>query len=252
MRLLHSAATRHQRIAPVVNRPKTRLLTPAAGPDGADSILDRLDALDLGHRLFVKPRYGSSASGVCAVWRDSRGHRLIGPIELVGFDPAVGAVRLFNSLRVRAYSDRVQIETILRAVVDAEAVVEQWLPKASLDAKGFDLRIVVISGEARHLVIRSSRHPMTNLHLGSERGDIDLFQKRYGTAERAAAAYPDAMVIGVDVLLDQQLVPYVLELNSFGDLLPGITSRGQSTYEAVVDAMLAEVRQGPSGSESLK
>ena len=158
--------------------------------------------------------------------------------------------RLYNTLRIRTYTDPSQIETILRAVVDSDCVVEPWLPKASLGGNGFDIRVVVINGEARHVVLRTSPHPMTNLHLGSTRGDLDHFLRRYGpapleharsTAEAAASVFGDALVVGVDVLLDQDLTPYVLEVNSFGDLLPGVLSRGESTYEAVVDAMVSSV-----------
>jgi hypothetical protein len=45
------------------------------------------------------------------------------------------------------------------------------MPKAGIDGRTFDLRVLVIAGRARHAVARLSRGPMTNLHLLNERGD---------------------------------------------------------------------------------
>ena len=239
----------HKRLLPLpIQRPPTELLTTEMVERHTVSSL--LPSLGLGDRLFVKPRYGSSASGVCALWRHANGYRLIGPIEIGEYDTQLGRPRLHNTLRIRQYTDPADVELILHAVVATDSVVEAWLPKASLAARGFDLRIVVIGGHARHVVIRMSRHPMTNLHLGSDRGDLEAFRRRYGdapleaakrTAEQAASAFPDALVLGVDVLLNKELTPYVLEVNAFGDLLPRVTSQGQSTYEAVVEAMIDHV-----------
>ena len=239
----------HRQLANSTTRPATHLLTEA---DRHRPAIESLKALDVGDRVFVKPRYGSSASGVCAIERCRHGHRVIAPIEIADFDAALGRRRLFNSLRIRSYTDPDDIETILRPLIAEHVVVESWIPKAELDGRKFDLRIVVIAGKARHTVIRASRYPMTNLHLGNKRGDSASFRRRFGNAakqacetmaERAAACFEDSLVVGVDVLLDVHLEPFIVEVNAFGDLLPGIVNQGQSTSEACVEAMIATVTQ---------
>ena len=116
-----------------------------------------------------------------------------------------------------------------------------------------DLRIVVIDGEARHAVVRTSRSPLTNLHLGNPRGDLDAFQEMVGeagweqvcaAARAAAGAFPGALYAGVDVAVARGLRRVaVLEINAFGDLLPRVEWEGKDTYMAEVEAALD--RGGP-------
>ncbi|HSH77897.1 MAG TPA: hypothetical protein VLA19_05115, partial [Herpetosiphonaceae bacterium] len=111
----------------------------------------------------------------------------------------------------------------------------------------FDLRVVVIAGQARHVVVRLSRGPMTNLHLLNARGDTDAVVARMGTeawaaaretCERAMACFPDSLYGGIDLLVEPGYRRHaVLEVNAFGDLLPDVVWQGQDTYMAEVDAM---------------
>ena len=108
---------------------------------------------------------------------------------------------------------------------------------------------LVIAGEARHWVVRQSRHPMTNLHLGNQRGDGFALGELLGPeklaaalalAEKAAACFPDSLYAGVDVLLDARHQAFVGEINAFGDLLPRLTHRGESAYTAIARACHAQ------------
>lgn len=193
-------------------------------------------------RAFVKPRHGSSASGVIALARRPDRISATTSIELE-------ADRLYNSLRIRRY-DRLDD---VRAIVDLlgredELLVEEWVPKASGQGGAFDLRIVCIDGECDHAVMRVSRSPMTNLHLGNDRGDLDALRERLGAerwsqvvdaARRSAAAFDGALYAGVDVGITTGLRHVVVfEVNAFGDLLPGIVdAAGRTTYEAQIDAL---------------
>jgi hypothetical protein len=128
--------------------------------------------------------------------------------------------------------------------------VERWLPKATLDGRVFDLRVVVIGGEPTHAVVRTSRTPMTNLHLGGARGDLGAVQRALGqerwqraldVCARAAACFPGSPMVGVDLLVGAGLNRFaVCEVNAFGDLLPGLTglpggpAEGLDTYAAQV------------------
>ena len=208
---------------------------------------DLLDAASLGDRIFLKPRYGSSGSGVCAIRRTGKRIQMIAPIEL---NMTNTGTTLYNSLRVKAFHEPADQELVLSRLMRDSYIAEQWIRKAKVDGQGFDLRVVVINGEARHTVARASTHPMTNLHLGSSRADMaaveaavstDALTRARSAAEIAAQALPNSLVIGVDILLDHTFEPYVLEMNAFGDLLPGITHRGESTYDAAVSAMVGRM-----------
>lgn len=193
-------------------------------------------------RVFLKPRFGSSASGVCAYrWSGDR-EQLIAPIEI---ERCSDSVRLFNSLHVRRYTSLQDIQAVLSRLLPQGMICERWIPKARLPDGRFDLRIVTINGEARHCVVRQSRHPMTNLHLGNRRGDIDEVRAQLGDnivseareiAERAAACFPDSLYGGVDVIIDSRKRVRVCEINAFGDLLPNLLHRGESTYQSILRA----------------
>lgn len=217
-----------------IERPTSRLLPTRCG--------EFLAELPAKGRLFLKPLNGSSASGVCALrWNEVR-MQLTAPIELVREE---GGVRLFNSLRIRSYGKAADICAILDAMLPAGMIGEEWLPKARINGLEFDLRVLVIGGEARHVVVRQSRHPMTNLHLGNKRGELSSFVREFGEAalgaclelaEQAMGCFPETLYAGVDVLFGKDRRPRVLEINAFGDLLPGVLHRGEDTATAIVRA----------------
>ncbi|MEZ0090315.1 STM4014 family protein [Streptacidiphilus sp. EB129] len=218
---------------------------------GWEDLRTRLAASGL-RRVFVKPAHGSSGSGVAAL--------VLGPLgrasattsaELVR--TADGQVRLFNSLRVRRYTDESDLCALFDALAADPLHVERWLPKATQQGRPADLRVLVTAGRATHAVLRTSRHPMTNLHLGGQRGDLDLVRDIAGpgwrrlidTAEQAAGCFPRSLSIGVDVLPAIGWRSHAVgEVNAFGDLLPrlpglpGSAAEGQDTYSAFVTAAL--------------
>lgn len=115
-------------------------------------------------RVFVKPAHGSSASGVVALQTAPGGR--IKAVTSAAMTPE----GLRNSLRVRVYETEREVAALVDALAPDGLHVERWLPKAAIGGRTFDLRVVVIGGEPTHAVVRTSRHPMTNLHLGGARG----------------------------------------------------------------------------------
>lgn len=195
-------------------------------------------------RAFVKLAHGSSASGVVALYVDRRGARAVTPCEVVR---ERGELRLYNSLRVRTYTDESDVCELIDELCRHRVQFEQWLPKAGLEGRAFDLRVVVIGGRARHVVVRTSRTPMTNLHLGNRRGNLSALIERMGAArwrrsmdvcEGASGVFSGCWHIAVDLLLGPGFrCPTVLELNAFGDLLPGVYHHGEDTYTAQIAAL---------------
>lgn len=146
--------------------------SPTSGPGappvrGWDDVRALMDAPGM-RRVFVKIAHGSSASGVLAV--ETGGPGRVRATTSVERD---AAGRLFNSLRVRRLTTEREVAAIVDALAPDGLHVERWLPKATQRGRAADLRVVVVAGRATHAVVRTSSSPMTNLHLGGARGDLN-------------------------------------------------------------------------------
>ncbi|MER5359475.1 STM4014 family protein [Streptomyces sp. NPDC002785] len=228
----------------------------AAAPVVRDwgDVRDRMTAHGM-PRAFVKPAHGSSASGVLAV--ETAGPGRVRATTSVERDTAG---RLFNSLRVRRCTTEREVAAIVDALAPDGLHIERWLPKATQHGRATDLRVVVVAGRATHAVVRTSHSPMTNLHLGGERGSLDdvraaveaagsSWAEALAVCERAAACFPDTLCVGVDLLPATGWRRFAVgEVNAFGDLLPRLTglpgsgAEGLDTYAAQVAAVLNRAR----------
>ena len=209
-----------------------------------DQLREQMD-LTRCDRVFVKLSHGSAASGVVAYHSNPRGESAITTVERVRQD---GQTLLYNSRKIRHYTRREEIADIINILTKEGVQVEEWLPKAHLQNCQFDVRVVVIDDQAQHIVVRLGKSPMTNLHLGNERGDTNELLAKVSeenwetmklTCEAAAALFPNSLCSGIDLLIAPDFQRHaILEINAFGDLLPGITWNGFDTYTSVVQAML--------------
>jgi hypothetical protein len=212
-------------------------------------------------RVFVKPRWGSSAAGALALAIRPSGVS-VGPAA-VGYSTveivrAEAGARFYSSRRVRTYRGERDLATIVDWLAREGAHVEEWLPKASVRGRLCDARVVAIAGEPMHAVLRLSRSPMTNLHLLNERADISELQQRVapdvlGAAmedcRRVAGAFPASLHVGIDLLVSAGLRKHaILEANAFGDLLPGLQYRGHDTYTAEILALCNAWESMPCGA----
>ncbi|WP_067828734.1 STM4014 family protein [Nocardia inohanensis] len=206
-------------------------------------------------RVFVKLAHGSSASGVLAV--ETAGGGRVQATTSVHRD---GQGRLFNSLRVRRYRTEAEVAAVIDALAPDGLHIERWIPKAAQHGRSADLRVVVVAGRATHAVVRTSRSPMTNLHLGGARGDLAAARTAIESAggswpgalelcERAAACFPGFSRVGVDLLPGTGWRRFAVgEVNAFGDLLPGLPGLAGSgaesgdTYDAQVAAIHSATR----------
>ncbi|GAA3378452.1 hypothetical protein GCM10020367_57990 [Streptomyces sannanensis] len=229
--------------------------SPTSGPS-APAVRGWDDVRTLMHehrmpRAFVKLAHGSSASGVLAVETAGRGRvRATTSVERAEDG------RLFNSLRVRRLTTEREVAAIVDTLAPDGLHIERWLPKASQQGRVADLRVVVTGGRATHAVVRTSRSPMTNLHLGGSRGDLAAaraaveaaggsWQEMLAVCERASACFPATLCVGVDLLPAIGWRRFAVgEVNAFGDLLPRLTglpgsgAEGLDTYAAQVAAVL--------------
>nr|WP_277949970.1 STM4014 family protein [Bailinhaonella thermotolerans] len=220
---------------------------------GYGELRERLGAAGWG-RVFVKPAHGSSASGVIALQVNGDRVRAVTSAALDRPSPP-GGPAAYNSLKVRVYGDHADVGTLVELLAPDGLHVERWFPKAGIGGRVFDLRVVVVAGTPTHAVVRASRTPMTNLHLGGVRGDLAAVRARLGedgwaraldVCARAAACFPGSLAVGVDLMVGANWRDLaVAEVNAFGDLLPGLTgldgsgAEGLDTYGAQVAAITA-------------
>ncbi|MCG7409417.1 STM4014 family protein [Paenibacillus sp. ACRRX] len=214
-----------------------RLAAPEAIPD-YDTLRDAM-AKERTYRLFIKLATGSGACGVIAYQ--------VNPVT--GAESAVTTIGVENYLRrppvfynvkkLMNYKEHQVIRQIINWLLGHGAHVEQWIPKATYQDRTFDIRQLVVAGQACHSIARASRTPITNLHLDSDRmsleevGMSDNLQAAVRRcAEQTLSVFQRSTVAGIDVLLSSgSYRPYVLDVNPFGDLLYHSHYEGHDPYE---------------------
>ena len=187
-------------------------------------------------KVFLKPAHGSSASGVMMFRKIDHRMLLETTIHLVQKD---GAIKLFNHLRLQRYQDPLLIQTIIEQMIPNQLHVEDWIIKKRYQAKSTDFRVLTINQEPKFIQPRHSTHPITNLHLGNEKGALPLIEQEWGTASvekikavarQTAKLFPTLFYVGIDIAVDDDEKPYVLEINPFGDFLKDIFVDDLTTY----------------------
>ncbi|MEP6861725.1 MAG: STM4014 family protein [Deltaproteobacteria bacterium] len=193
--------------------------------------------------VFVKLTSGSSASCLAMFTSQDAGEHVVTTVE------DTGRAR-FNTRKLQRLTTRDRIDRVLGFILGEGAIVERAIPKAKLDGAWFDLRVLAIDGEAAFVVMRTSPHPITNLHLGGLRGDVDALRARiappaWDAAMASAVAVQratGAFHVGVDLMFEPDLVHHrVLEGNAFGDLLPNLERDGLDVYGWQVRRLLGTV-----------
>ena len=188
---------------------------------------------------FVKLSHGSSASGLGVLMRAPQERFMT---TLRRHDGG-----WFNSLRVVRLARRAEIDRALGFILEQGAHIERAIPKARLDNAWFDLRVLVIDGEPSFTVVRQSRHPITNLHLGGWRGSLQELRSRapgdaltslYETCRRTAALHA-SFHLGLDLLFTADFSGHrLIEANAFGDLIPNLTVDARTVYQTQIDRIL--------------
>lgn len=205
---------------------------PSVAERDVEALIDRAAA---GPALWVKLASGSSASG-------------LGRLSQHAFMTTLRAVddRWFNAFRVQRTTGA-RRRRALAWLIEQGVHIEEEVPRARLDGAFFDLRLLVVEGEPRFVIVRQARHPITNLHLGGWRGSVDaLFaamgeqgRERLNALGRAVGRALPHGHLGVDVAVGRDFRTLtVLEVNAFGDLLPRLSMDGLDTYGVEIASRL--------------
>lgn len=202
------------------------------GVTDPESLRQRMREQDC-REVFVKLSCGSSASCL-AIFRLGRTRdTLVTTIEQA-------ATGWYNSLKVRRIEEPARVDEVLGFLLAEGSQVEHSIPKARLGGDYFDCRVLTVRGEPAFTVVRQSRHPITNLHLGGWRGDLDELRAAVPANEwdaamescRTVARAHDCLHVGIDLMFEDFFTGHrVLEANAFGDLLPNLRRDGLTVYE---------------------
>ncbi len=198
-------------------------------------LLEQMHERDV-EQVFVKMTSGSSAS--CLALVSSRGPRALTTVEMAsdGF---------YNSRRLRTYVGR-DLERLIAFLLGEGAHIEHAVPKARLRMNAqpwyFDLRVLAIQSAPVFTVVRQSPYPITNLHLGGQRGDFTWLRAKHEAlvvdihdSVRKLSRALSAFHLGVDVLVEPGFQTHrLIEANAFGDLLPNLRIDGHDVYETQI------------------
>jgi hypothetical protein len=164
------------------------------------------------------------------------------------------AGRRYNTRALQRTRARSRVRSVVDFILGEGAQIEESVEKAHLGGRWFDTRVVAVGGEPAFTVVRTSPHPITNLHLGGQRGSIDELEALVPADVREAAAAScrkiaaahGALHVGIDLMYTAELDGHrVLEANAFGDLLPNLTRDGMSVHEWEIRTALRR-GDGPS------
>ena len=207
---------------------------------------------------MLKSAHGSGAAGCVAIHYATG--RACGITTVVPMTVG-GEKRLYFSKRPHHLPNESAVAALVEQLCVERVQLEVWLPKARLQGRNIDLRVVTIDGEPRHTVVRSSTSVFTNLTLGSGRADLKAVIRRIGpeawqrlraTCAAVATAFPNSFTLGIDILIRPDWRRHeVLEVNAFGDLLLNELDQGEDTYTATLNAWQRRHNSARSGGGSI-
>jgi hypothetical protein len=195
--------------------------------------------------VYVKLTSGSSASCLALFTHTPAREEVVTTIE------DTGDAR-YNTRKLQRLTSRARIDRVLSFILGEGAHVERSIPKARVDGRYFDLRVLAIDGVAAFVVMRTAPHPITNLHLGGLRGDVAALRERiapdaWDAAMASCVAVQQAtgaFHVGVDLMFEPDFAHHhVIEGNAFGDLLPNLERDGLDVYGWQIRRLLGTVQK---------
>ena len=174
------------------------------------------------HQVFIKPNTGSGAAGVVAFRLNAKNNEQVMYTAALAKDG-----QLLNTKQMRRTNSSAEAKSTINKILAQDAIVEQWIPKATHNAVSYDLRVVWQFGKMAFIVPRFSKSPITNLHLNNMAGlfdDLQLNSSVVSQIEKVCGntmkLFPRLCYAGIDILLTKDsLQPMVIEVNGQGDLI---------------------------------
>ena len=170
------------------------------------------------HAVFIKPRYGAGAGGIIALRRHPANGQCIAYTSLRAVDG-----RLYNTSRTHRITDMATLGAYVDQILSGDAIVEEWISKASIAEDNYDLRVVCQLGGVKHIVVRCSKGPITNLHLNNNARQLDAISLSDAQKDEIATSCREVneqlglSYSGIDILLNKRGIPWLIEVNGQGD-----------------------------------
>ncbi len=188
-------------------------------------------------RLFVKLRFGFSAAGMMAL--------AINPSDsqVIAYTTAMMAPNqhLYATRKLQKLNRVNHIDQLIEKLAPMGLHIESWVPKAGVNDSTVDFRFISIQQEPIFSILRLSKSPITNLHLGNSRADPSLLKQHMQpkdwlrleeTCTKVAKLFPSSFMLGIDVAVFNDLRQHaVLEVNPFGDFIKDVTYQNLSPYD---------------------
>ena len=173
--------------------------------------------------VFIKPNFGSGACGVIS----SKYNKKIDKMKIqTSMNYENG--RYINTKKLFNITDKDIIYKLTDFILKKGAIVERWIPKDDVNKIVYDLRLVYQFGNLEFTQARGSRKgSITNLHLNNMPLDIssinlteEIKQDINKLCQKSMEQFPNLNVAGFDILLEKNTKkPYIIEINSQGDLM---------------------------------
>ncbi|EJP22428.1 hypothetical protein HMPREF1142_1261 [Peptostreptococcaceae bacterium AS15] len=174
-------------------------------------------------QIFIKPNFGSGACGVISLKYNKKTDKIkIQTSMNYENDRYINTKKLFN------ISDKDMICKLVNFILKKGAIIERWIPKDDVNGIVYDLRLVYQFGKLDFIQARGSKNgSITNLHLNNlplDNSSINLgdeIKQDIDTlCQKAMEQFPNLNVAGFDILLEKNTKkPYIIEINSQGDLM---------------------------------
>ena len=196
-------------------------------------------------KYFIKLRCGSGSTGVLAYsYSPKLDEEKI--FTSLNYSEENGKLDFFSAYRVKVYTEKNVIKNMVNWVIENGAHIERWLPKLTYKKYGFDTRVFVAGNNTEYMLSRLSTGPITNLHLKNMRKESSesMEEKQLKLLSKASEGvmrvFDKSLYAGIDVLLSNNMKPYIIDVNPFGDLFHNLIDSHRNVDYAEIREALQE------------
>ncbi|MBW2975313.1 hypothetical protein KY366_06350 [Candidatus Woesearchaeota archaeon] len=176
---------------------------------------DIIRLLDKGKKLYIKVNFGAMGKGITRLDKNR---------WLTNFIYRNGSIISRKGDYGWRFKDVTGRKDFLEKLLKKDIIIEEAVSPYIIDSKKFDIRYYILYGRVRHGIIRSTlvKNVVTNITQGGHKEDKNFLRKipkKYlKKAEKSAVKAAKALSLnlaGVDVIISDKGIPYVIEAQSF-------------------------------------
>ena len=185
--------------------------------------------------IFIKPRYGSGATGIIALKWNYVQQKAIAYTTVYNHKN-----HFYNTKNINRIYDIDIIKNIINFVLNMGSIIEKWIPKKRYKNLYYDIRAVIVNKKLISLIPRASNSPITNLHINnmalddsiiSNFDDIEIF------CNKIMDYFPNMIYAGIDILITENNKLFLIEINAQGDAIYKDFYDNNSIYKEQINIM---------------